>query len=45
MRFISEVYWDKGGRILNEDSVSLQEVSVKGEKVVFAVVWIGRAHV
>lgn len=41
MRLISEVYWDKGGRILNEDSVSLQEVSVKGEKVVFAVVCDG----
>ena len=41
MRFTSEVYWDKGERILNEDSISLQEVRVKGEKVVFAVVCDG----
>ena len=41
MRFTSEVYWDKGERILNEDSISLQEVRVKGEKVVFAVICDG----
>lgn len=41
MKFISEVYWDRGGRGLNEDSVSLQEVRIRGEKVVFALVCDG----
>ena len=41
MEFISEVYWDKGGRCVNQDSVSLQEVWVKGEKVVFALICDG----
>lgn len=41
MRFISDVYWDVGKRETNQDSVSLQEVSVKGRKVVFALVCDG----
>lgn len=41
MEFISEVYWDKGGRCVNQDSVSLQEVWVKGKKAVFALVCDG----
>ncbi len=41
MRFISEVYWDKGKRLLNQDSISLQEVSMKGRKVVFALICDG----
>lgn len=41
MRFISEVYWDRGEREWNQDSISLQEVRIKGEQVVFAVVCDG----
>ena len=41
MRFLSEVYWDKGGRCVNQDSISLQEVRMKGEKVVFALICDG----
>ena len=41
MRFISEVYWDKGKRLLNQDSISLQEVSMKGTSVVFALLCDG----
>lgn len=41
MHFVSEVYWDKGERPLNQDSVSLQEVSVKGSKVIFAMICDG----
>lgn len=41
MRFISEVYWDKGCREVNQDSVSLQEVSRDGKRILFAVVCDG----
>lgn len=41
MRFFSEVYWDKGRRSINQDSVSLQEVWIKGKKVIFALVCDG----
>ena len=41
MKFISEVYWDRGGRTLNEDSLSLQEVRIRGEKAVFALICDG----
>ncbi len=41
MQFISEVYWDRGAREVNEDSLSLQQVSIRGEKVVFALVCDG----
>ncbi len=32
MRFLSEVYWDKGGRCVNQDSISLQEVRMKAQR-------------
>ena len=41
MNFISEIYWDKGERDINQDSVSLQEVRIKGEKVMFALICDG----
>ena len=41
MQFISEVYWDRGAREVNEDSLSLQQVSIRGKKVVFALVCDG----
>ena len=41
MKFISEVYWDKGGRSVNQDSLSLQQVSIRGKRVVFALVCDG----
>lgn len=41
MNFISEIYWDKGERDINQDSVSLQEVRIKGEKVIFALICDG----
>lgn len=41
MQFISEVYWDKGARKSNQDSVSLQQVSIRGKKVVFALICDG----
>lgn len=41
MQFITEVYWNSGERQPNQDSLSLQEVSIKGERVVFALVCDG----
>lgn len=41
MYFISEVYWNKGCRDMNQDSVSLQEAIVDGEKVIFGLVCDG----
>lgn len=41
MRFISEAYWDKGKRDMNQDSISLQEVSIKGKKAIFALICDG----
>lgn len=41
MKVTAEVYWDKGTRTLNQDSVSLQEVRIQGRKVVFALVCDG----
>ncbi len=41
MKVISEVYWDKGGRTVNQDSVSLQQVSIRGKRAVFALVCDG----
>lgn len=41
MRFISDAYWDKGMRNGNQDSVSLQEVRIKGKMAVFALVCDG----
>lgn len=41
MQFISEVYWDKGAREANQDSISLQQVSIRRKKVVFALVCDG----
>ena len=41
MFFWSELYWDKGKRRGNEDSVSLQEVWLEGKKTVFAMVCDG----
>ena len=41
MKCISEVYWDKGARPGNQDSVSLQEVRICGKKVLFALVCDG----
>ncbi len=41
MHFLSEVYWDKGAGDVNQDSVSLQEVGICREKVVFALVCDG----
>ena len=37
MRFISDAYWDRGMRDGNQDSISLQEVRMKGKMVVFAL--------
>lgn len=41
MKVIAEVYWDKGMRFSNQDSVSLQEVCIGGKKVLFALVCDG----
>lgn len=41
MHYISEVYWDKGGRSVNQDSVSLQEVNIRGKKILFALICDG----
>ena len=41
MKVTAEVYWDKGTRICNQDSVSLQEVRIRGKKVLFALVCDG----
>ncbi|NLL76521.1 MAG: serine/threonine-protein phosphatase [Clostridiales bacterium] len=41
MYFITDVYWNAGRREPNQDSVSLQEVSIKGERVVFALICDG----
>lgn len=41
MKFVSEVYWDKGERGVNQDSVSLQQVSIRGKRAVFALVCDG----
>ena len=41
MRFISDAYWDRGMRDGNQDSISLQEVRMKGKMVVFALVCDG----
>lgn len=41
MRFISEVYWSRGERSVNQDSISLQEISVKGKRIIFALVCDG----
>lgn len=41
MRFISDAYWDRGMRNGNQDSVSLQEVRIKGKMAVFALVCDG----
>ncbi len=38
MKVTAEVYWDKGARLLNQDSVSLQEVRIRGKKALFALV-------
>lgn len=38
---ISEVYWDKGGRISNQDTLSLQEVEVGKKKILFALICDG----
>lgn len=41
MQFISEVYWDKGARCVNQDSISFQQVSIRGRKVIFALICDG----
>lgn len=41
MGYISEAYWDKGKRAVNQDTISLQEVNIKGKKAVFALVCDG----
>lgn len=41
MRFISDAYWDRGMRKGNQDSISLQEVRIKGKMAVFALVCDG----
>lgn len=41
MKFIAEVYWDRGSREVNQDSISLQEVSAGGKRVLFAAVCDG----
>ena len=41
MQFLSEVYWDRGAGAVNQDSVSLQQVSIRGEKVMFALICDG----
>lgn len=41
MRFISDAYWDRGMRNGNQDSISLQEVRIKGKMAVFALVCDG----
>lgn len=41
MRYISAVHWEQGGRLVNEDSVSLQEVRLHGKTVILALVCDG----
>lgn len=41
MHFISEVYWNKGLRETNQDSLSLQEISVNGRRVIFGLICDG----
>lgn len=41
MKIATEVYWDKGHKPLNQDSVSVQEIRVRGKKVLFVVVCDG----
>lgn len=41
MKLIAEVYWDKGSKISNQDSVSLQEIRICGKKALFALVCDG----
>lgn len=41
MEILSEIYWDKGMRESNQDSVSFQQVSICGKKAVLALVCDG----
>lgn len=41
MRYISEVHWERGGRRVNEDSVSLQEVRMQGKTALLVLVCDG----
>ena len=41
MQVISEVYWDRGAREMNQDSVSFQQVGIRREKVILALVFYG----
>ena len=41
MQFLSEVYWDRGAGAVNQDSVSFQQVSIRREKVMFALICDG----
>lgn len=41
MHLFSEIYWDRGSLPINQDSVSVQEVTIRGEKVIFAVICDG----
>lgn len=41
MQFLSEIYWDRGARESNQDSVSLQQVSIRGKRAVMALVCDG----
>lgn len=41
MNFLTEVYWDTGKCPVNQDSISLQEVFLKGERIVFTLICDG----
>lgn len=41
MYYLTELYWNTGFRPSNEDSLSLQEVYIKGERAVFALICDG----
>lgn len=41
MKVTTEVYWDKGHKPLNQDSVSVQEIRIRGKKVLFVLICDG----
>lgn len=41
MHYISEIYWNKNSRPTNQDSLSLQEISINGKRAVFALICDG----
>lgn len=41
MYYLTDLYWNTGLRTRNEDSLSLQEVSIKGKRAVFALICDG----